>query len=124
MFAFETPAQVFDEYKHLTRDRDLDLSGISHELIDQLGPQQWPFPAGAREGTARLYLDGVFPTASGRAQFVTDPYRAAKEQRDARFSADPDHRPPARSMARHEPHRYRRAAIRPCQRSRVEPAPG
>jgi assimilatory nitrate reductase catalytic subunit len=85
LFAFETPAQVFDEYKHLTRGRDLDLSGISHELIDQLGPQQWPFPAGAREGTARLYLDGVFPTASGRAQFVTDPYRAAKEQRDARF---------------------------------------
>jgi assimilatory nitrate reductase catalytic subunit len=85
LFAFETPAQVFDEYKQLTRGRDLDLSGISHELIDQLGPQQWPFPAGAREGTARLYLDGVFPTASGRAQFVTDPYRAAKEQRDARF---------------------------------------
>jgi assimilatory nitrate reductase catalytic subunit len=85
LFAFETPAQVFDEYKHLTRGRDLDLSGISHALIDQLGPQQWPFPAGAREGTARLYLDGVFPTASGRAQFVTDPYRAAKEQRDARF---------------------------------------
>ncbi|MEK1842659.1 MAG: molybdopterin-dependent oxidoreductase, partial [Pseudomonas sp.] len=85
LFAFETPAQVFDEYKHLTRGRDLDLSGISHALIDQLGPQQWPFPAGAREGTARLYLDGVFPTASGRAQFITDPYRAAKEQRDARF---------------------------------------
>jgi assimilatory nitrate reductase catalytic subunit len=85
LFAFETPAQVFDEYKQLTRGRDLDLSGISHALIDQLGPQQWPFPTGAREGTARLYLDGIFPTASGRAQFVTDPYRAAKEQRDARF---------------------------------------
>jgi assimilatory nitrate reductase catalytic subunit len=85
LFAFETPAQVFDEYKLLTRGRDLDLSGISHALIDQLGPQQWPFPTGARQGTARLYLDGIFPTASGRAQFVADPYRAAKEQRDARF---------------------------------------
>ncbi|VVO60295.1 Nitrate reductase [Pseudomonas fluorescens] len=85
LFAFETPAQIFDEYKQLTRGRDLDLSGISHALIDRLGPQQWPFPEGASEGTARLYLDGVFPTASGRAQFVADPYRAAKEQRDARF---------------------------------------
>jgi assimilatory nitrate reductase catalytic subunit len=85
LFAFETPAQVFDEYKLLTRGRDLDLSGVSHALIDQLGPQQWPFPTGARQGTARLYLDGIFPTASGRAQFVADPYRAAKEQRDARF---------------------------------------
>jgi assimilatory nitrate reductase catalytic subunit len=85
LFAFETPAQVFDEYKQLTRGRDLDLSGISHALLDQIGPQQWPFPAGASAGTARLYLEGVFPTVSGRAQFVADPYRAAKEQRDARF---------------------------------------
>ena len=85
LFAFEQPAQLFDEYKQLTRGRDLDLSGISHGLIDELGPQQWPFPAGARQGTARLYGDGIFPTPNGRAQFVADPYRAAKEQRDARF---------------------------------------
>ncbi|RAI70940.1 nitrate reductase [Pseudomonas fluorescens] len=85
LFAFDNPAQVFDEYKQLTRERDLDLSGISHALIDRLGPQQWPFPSGAVEGTARLYVDGVFATANGRAQFVADPYRAAKEQRDARF---------------------------------------
>ncbi|MEJ5057434.1 MULTISPECIES: nitrate reductase [unclassified Pseudomonas] len=85
LFAFETPAQIFDEYKQLTRGRDLDLSGISHDLIDRLGPQQWPFPTDARAGTARLYEDGIFPTASGRAQFVADPFRAAKEQRDAHF---------------------------------------
>jgi assimilatory nitrate reductase catalytic subunit len=85
LFAFETPTQVFDEFKQLTHGRDLDLSGISHDLIDRLGPQQWPFPVGASEGTARLYIDGIFPTPSGRAQFVADPYRAAKEQRDARF---------------------------------------
>ncbi|MEG0247935.1 MAG: molybdopterin dinucleotide binding domain-containing protein, partial [Pseudomonas sp.] len=85
LFAFETPAQVFDEYKQLTRGQDLDLSGLSHALLDRIGPQQWPFPAKAQAGTPRLYTDGVFPTASGRAQFVADPYRAAKEQRDARF---------------------------------------
>ena len=85
LFAFDTPAQLFDEYKQLTRGRDLDLSGISHALIDRLGPQQWPFPEGATVGTARLYVDGVFPTDSGRAHFVADPYRAAKELRDARY---------------------------------------
>lgn len=85
LFAFESPAQLFDEYKQLTRGRDLDLSGISHALIDQLGPQQWPFPDGATVGTARLYVDGTFPTDSGRARFVADPYRAAKELRDARY---------------------------------------
>ncbi|WP_260955050.1 nitrate reductase [Pseudomonas citri] len=85
LFAFETPAQLFDEYKQLTRGRDLDLSGISHALIDRLGPQQWPFPEGATVGTARLYADGVFPTDSGRARFIAEPYRAAKELRDARY---------------------------------------
>ena len=85
LFAFDAPAQLFDEYKQLTRGRDLDLSGISHALIDRLGPQQWPFPAGASEGTPRLYTDGVFPTASGRARFIADPYCAAKEQRDGDF---------------------------------------
>jgi assimilatory nitrate reductase catalytic subunit len=43
LFAFEAPAQLFDEFKQLTRGRDLDLSGISHGLIDRIGPQQWPF---------------------------------------------------------------------------------
>ncbi|NUT87773.1 molybdopterin-dependent oxidoreductase [Pseudomonas corrugata] len=85
LFAFDTPAQLFDEYKQLTRGRDLDLSGISHGLIDQLGPQQWPFPEGATVGTARLYVDGIFPTDNGRARFVAEPYRAARELRDARY---------------------------------------
>jgi len=85
LFAFDSAARVFDEYKGLTRGRNLDLSGLSHELLDRLGPQQWPFPEGATQGTERLYVHGIFPTANGRARFVSDPYVAAKEQRDARF---------------------------------------
>ena len=86
LFDFSNPAALFEEYKQLTAGRDLDLSGISHALLDDLGPQQWPFPAGAVSGTPRLYGEGVFPTASGRAQFVADPYRAAQEKREARYS--------------------------------------
>ncbi|WP_028241838.1 nitrate reductase [Stutzerimonas azotifigens] len=84
-FAFEHPAQLFDEYKGLTRGRDLDYSGLDYALIDREGPQQWPFPAGAQGGTARLYGDGRFPTASGRARFVTEPWRAPHEQADERY---------------------------------------
>ncbi|MFB8829120.1 molybdopterin-dependent oxidoreductase [Azotobacter sp. CWF10] len=85
LFEFENPATLFDEYKQLTAGRDLDLSGLSHALIDDLGPQQWPFPAGASRGTPRLYANGVFPTASGRARFHADPYRAPQEKREARY---------------------------------------
>lgn len=42
-------------------------------------------PLGATSGTPRLYVDGIFPTASGRAQFIAEPFCAAKEQRDAHF---------------------------------------
>ncbi|MCG7371872.1 molybdopterin-dependent oxidoreductase [Pseudomonas luteola] len=85
-FAFPTPEALFEEYKHLTAGRDLDLSGISYSLIDAYGPQQWPFPTGASQGTPRLYENGVFPTMSGRARFVADEYAAPKEKRDARYS--------------------------------------
>jgi len=85
LFDFAGPAALFEEYKQLTAGRDLDLSGLSHALIDDLGPQQWPFPAGASRGTPRLYADGVFPTASGRARFHADPFRAPQEKREARY---------------------------------------
>jgi assimilatory nitrate reductase catalytic subunit len=85
LFDFQQPQALFDEYKQLTRGRDLDLSGISYQVLDQRGPQQWPFPIGATTGTPRLYRDGLFPTPSGRARFVSEPYSAAKELRDTRF---------------------------------------
>jgi assimilatory nitrate reductase catalytic subunit len=85
LFNFDQPQALFDEYKQLTTGRDLDLSGISYAVLDQRGPQQWPFPAGAETGTPRLYADGLFPTESGRANFVAEAYRPPKELRDARF---------------------------------------
>ncbi|QQE90398.1 nitrate reductase [Azotobacter chroococcum] len=85
LFDFASPAALFEEYKQLTAGCDLDLSGLSHALIDDLGPQQWPFPAGASRGTPRLYADGVFPTASGNARFQADPFRAPQEKREARY---------------------------------------
>ena len=86
LFDFADSEALFEEYKYLTAQRDLDLSGLSYALLDDRGPQQWPFPSGARHGTARLYANGRFPTASGRAQFHADPYRAPKEKREARYS--------------------------------------
>ena len=85
LFDFTSPEALFEEYKQLTAGRDLDLSGLSYALLDSMGPQQWPFPKGARQGTARLYADGQFPTESGRARFLAESYRAPREKREARF---------------------------------------
>lgn len=85
LFAFADAEALFEEYKPLTAGRDLDLTGIDYRLLDRQGPQQWPFPAGASSGRARLYEDHRFATANGRACFIADDYRPAKERRDAHY---------------------------------------
>lgn len=87
-FCFADDAAVFAEHVALTAGRDCDMSGLSHALLDALGPQQWPFPVGASTGETRLFGDGQFPTADGRARFapIGFPGRAAltAESTDAR----------------------------------------
>lgn len=68
-FDYAQVADVFDEHCRTTAGRDLDISGLSHERLDALGPQQWPFPANASSGTARRYTDGRFETPDGKARF-------------------------------------------------------
>ena len=85
LFAYETPEQIFNEHRESTRGRDLDITGLSYDLLEARGPQQWPFPHGATAGRTRLYEDGVFPTASGRARFVVTGHAATAEKTDARY---------------------------------------
>jgi assimilatory nitrate reductase catalytic subunit len=85
LLSYEKPEDIFNEHRETTRGRDLDITGLSYALLDERGPQQWPFPEGAGEGKRRLYEDGVFPTASGRARFVPTPYRPVAEEPDERY---------------------------------------
>jgi len=62
----------------------VDVIAIDPHAGNDRGPQQWPFPAGADAGTARLYVDGVFATPDGRARFVAAPYVPVAEKPDAR----------------------------------------
>jgi assimilatory nitrate reductase catalytic subunit len=77
--------RIWNEHRDSTRGRDLDITGLSWPLLESAGPQQWPLPAGAQAGTARLYADGIFPTADGRARFAAQPYRPVAEPRNAGF---------------------------------------
>ncbi len=75
---------IWNEHRESTRGRDLDITGLSYAQLDA-APQQWPFPAGAARGRARLYEDGVFPTDDGRARFANTVYRPVAEPRESRF---------------------------------------
>jgi assimilatory nitrate reductase catalytic subunit len=83
-FAFACAEAIFDEHRALTVGRDLDIGGLDYALLEHRGPQQWPFPAGASQGLARRYEDGVFATADGRARFHAFEYRPVAEPIDAR----------------------------------------
>ncbi|WP_295637839.1 nitrate reductase [uncultured Methylibium sp.] len=84
LFPYATPESVWNEHRESTRGRDLDITGLSYAALER-APQQWPCPEGESAGRTRLYEDGRFPTADGRARFADAPYRALAEPRDARY---------------------------------------
>ena len=85
LFAYVSPEDVWNEHRETTRGRDLDITGMSYPMLETAGPQQWPLPAGETTGKVRLYEDGQFCTASGRAQFYTARYQPVAEKIDARY---------------------------------------
>ena len=84
LFPYPHPESIWNEHRAATRGRDLDITGLSYAALE-LAPAQWPCPAGAASGAARLYADGIFPTADGRARFDAQPYQPVAEPRDARY---------------------------------------
>jgi assimilatory nitrate reductase catalytic subunit len=92
MFAeWSSPEAAFQILKRLSADQPCDITGIrDYAHLDQAGGIQWPWPAadataGEPETERRLFADGVFPTADGRARFLFDPPRPVQEPIDAEF---------------------------------------
>ncbi|UEM02016.1 molybdopterin-dependent oxidoreductase [Skermanella rosea] len=74
-FGYGSAAEIFREHAALSGfendgSRVFDIAALADADYDALDPVQWPAP-----GTSRLFGDGRFPTADGRAAFV--PVRAA-----------------------------------------------
>lgn len=85
LFPYRNAEQIFNEHRESTRGRDLDITGLSYDMLEHAGPQQWPLPEGATTGKARLYSDGIYPTPDGRARFVNTKHRPTAEDTDARY---------------------------------------
>ena len=85
LFPFASPEAIFNEHRTLTEGRDLDIGGLSYALLEEKGPQQWPYAADQRQGQARRYTDGRFATANGLARFTAPHYLPVAEPTSARF---------------------------------------
>ncbi len=95
-FSWGSAAEVYEEYRELTRGRPTDVTGLSHERLrgrpvqwpapDRIDGEERPFSGIARSiwerdeeehpGTPRLYVDKKFNTPNGRARFAPTPYDA------------------------------------------------
>jgi len=78
----ETTEGAFEEMKQLSKGRMLDYSGMSYAKIEQQRGLQWPCTEGAESGTPRLYSDGQFQHADGRAKLIPLPFIDNNERPD------------------------------------------
>jgi assimilatory nitrate reductase catalytic subunit len=77
-FPYQQPVDIFREHAALSGfenhgSRDFDISAFAALSVadyDALQPMQWPVNAANPNGTERLFADGRFFTASGKAQFI------------------------------------------------------
>jgi anaerobic selenocysteine-containing dehydrogenase len=81
------PVDAFDEWKRVSAGCLCDYSGMSYKLIEQHSGVQWPFPAGATDPGAsrRLYTDGQFQTADGKAHLIAVDWEPFPEQPSDQF---------------------------------------
>jgi assimilatory nitrate reductase catalytic subunit len=82
-----SPEAVFQILKEVTRGQPCDITGIQdYANLDAAGGVQWPCPdSNANAGSARLFEDGRFFHADGKARFVFEPPRPLPEAPDASF---------------------------------------
>ncbi|MEO0385835.1 MAG: nitrate reductase [Pseudomonadota bacterium] len=90
-FAFQNPAQIFDEHArlsgyrpHVRRDFDIaGRAGLSQLAYDSMPPFQWPLRADGIQ-TERFFAKGAFFHVDQRAKFITTPAKAA-EKREPKY---------------------------------------
>jgi len=83
---WQTPEDAFNEWRRVSRGRLCDYSGISYGLLESEGAVQWPFPEGSSaQATSRLYEDGQFRTADGRARLICADWQPFPEQPDRAY---------------------------------------
>jgi predicted molibdopterin-dependent oxidoreductase YjgC len=72
---------AFNEWRRVSRGRLCDYSGITYGLLAKAGAVQWPYVEGQTgASTSRLYQEGRFKTADGRARLVCADWEAFPEQ--------------------------------------------
>ncbi len=85
----DMPEAAFDEMRVLSKNAggELDITGMTWDKIERARGLQWPYGEGENGmfGTPRLYTDGIFPTADGRAKLIVVDFRNNNECPDVEY---------------------------------------
>jgi ferredoxin-nitrate reductase len=85
-FWFKNSADVYDEFTQLTQGRPCDVTGLSHQVLEEIGPTQWPHRHGCKtQYGKRLYSDYRFHTPDGRAKFAAFHSKGLAEVPDPKY---------------------------------------
>lgn len=80
-FQYKNTEAIFNEHRELTRNTNIDITGISYERLRE-GSIQWPCPSSDHPGTPRLFGDAKFWTDNGKAKIYAVPVRHRSENTD------------------------------------------
>lgn len=85
---WESPQDAFEEWKKVSRGQLCDYSGMSYELMEELGGVQWPCNEQNPQGTKRLYTPDIpFRTKDSKANFVCAEWHPMAEPVSSSFPA-------------------------------------
>lgn len=70
----EDTSAIFDEMRALSVGRLCDISGMSHEKLEEAKGLQWPCREGDEVGDQRLYEEGSFCHSNGKAKILALPF--------------------------------------------------
>ncbi|MGZ3428035.1 MAG: molybdopterin oxidoreductase family protein, partial [Polyangia bacterium] len=84
-FAYASPREIFEELRVASKGGTSDYYGITWEKIDQQMGVFWPCPTLDHPGTPRLYENGRFYHADGKAHFQPVEWRPAAEEPDDEY---------------------------------------
>lgn len=85
---WQQPEDVFQSLKEITRGQPCDITGIvDYQMLDERGGVQWPYPENCDDNDQqrRLFADGQFFHADGRARLLFEDPRPMPEPPNSRY---------------------------------------
>lgn len=85
-FDFKDNAAIYAEHAKLTAKTNIDISGLSYEILKERKTVQWPYKKkSAPGGTPRLFTDRKFYTPTQKARIHAVPDALTSEQPDGDY---------------------------------------